>query len=68
MSVTAACLCGCVGGYGGVVLSLHYERMTTNEEICRAILRFTRANHEPVTNVNIHACKRDMALYAVTLR
>lgn len=36
----------CVGGYRGVVLSLHYERMTTNEEICRTILHFTSANHK----------------------
>lgn len=55
MSVTAVCLCACVGGYRGLVLSLHYERKTTNEEIRRAILRFTSANHKPATHANIHA-------------
>ena len=35
-----------MGGYRGVVLSRHYERMVTNEEICRAILHFTSANQE----------------------
>lgn len=48
MSVTVACLRACVGGYSSLILSLHYEGMTTNEEICRAILRFTSTNHEPV--------------------
>ncbi len=57
MSVTAAGLCGCVGEHRGVALSLHYERMTTNEEICRAILHLTSANHEPVTHANVHTAR-----------
>lgn len=57
MSVTTVCLCARVGGYRAVVLSLHYERMTTNEEICWAILRFTSANYEPFTHANMHTAR-----------
>lgn len=33
-----------------LVVSLHYEGMMTNEEICQAVLRSTLANHDPVAN------------------
>lgn len=41
-------LCTRVGGCRTVVLSLHYERMTTNEEIHRTAYHCTLTNHEPV--------------------
>lgn len=59
MSVTAACLCAHVGGCRGLVLSLHYKGMTTNEEICRATLHCASADRESVTHVHAHAAARE---------
>lgn len=41
--------------------------MTTNEEICRATLRCTSANHEPVTSAHAHAARETWPFIAVTL-